>query len=461
MTSTPLPFDEHPDVADISALDEGVLPAEREPDVRAHLAECALCGDVRASLEEIRATLGALPGPVRMPEDVADRIDAALAAEALLGTATDTGAGNGTDTAAETNDAVSRETALQPLPSPAAADPNPVPRPDPAPEPTTDSEPTLDSTPALRSDQAPSSDPDPSSGLAPASASVRGGSAAPDETAPRNEVSSPGAVSRETRRAHTGPQPTRRRPGALHLSTPTSDRPSGHPSGTSGTSGPGRSAGGTGPGRDGTGDRRARRRRRTLLAAAASLAALALGGIVLQQTLSSPAPAQVSSDAVESAPRTQPPGEAPSATGSTTPDTDTGDDKGDQQLRKRVQRLLSDETKKPSASASTTPPAKPSESPTVGTKRSPGTDGNTLRDDAIGGGETIPSCVRDGIGRSETPLAVDPDATFANRTGYLVVLPHQGGDPRWVDAYLVDPSCVSADPAGPGKVLFKRTYPRG
>jgi hypothetical protein len=35
-------------------------------------------------LEEIRGALGTLPGPVRMPADVAGRIDAALAAEALL-----------------------------------------------------------------------------------------------------------------------------------------------------------------------------------------------------------------------------------------------------------------------------------------------------------------------------------------------------------------------------------------
>lgn len=36
------------------------------------------------SLEEIRGMLGTLPGPLRMPDDVAGRIDAALAAEALL-----------------------------------------------------------------------------------------------------------------------------------------------------------------------------------------------------------------------------------------------------------------------------------------------------------------------------------------------------------------------------------------
>jgi hypothetical protein len=74
----------HPDVAEISDLTEGVLPASRKADVRRHLEECELCADVHTSLEEIRGLLGTLPGPPRMPADVAGRIDAALAAEALL-----------------------------------------------------------------------------------------------------------------------------------------------------------------------------------------------------------------------------------------------------------------------------------------------------------------------------------------------------------------------------------------
>ncbi|MDK1476905.1 hypothetical protein QNO07_26485 [Streptomyces sp. 549] len=76
--------DDHPEVAEISALSEGLLPPERSATVRTHLTDCPLCADVRTSLEEIRDALGTLPGPVRMPEDIAGRIDAALAAEALL-----------------------------------------------------------------------------------------------------------------------------------------------------------------------------------------------------------------------------------------------------------------------------------------------------------------------------------------------------------------------------------------
>jgi hypothetical protein len=74
----------HPDVAEISDLTEGLLPPSRTADVRRHLDECELCADVYTSLEEIRGLLGSVPGPTRMPADVAGRIDAALAAEALL-----------------------------------------------------------------------------------------------------------------------------------------------------------------------------------------------------------------------------------------------------------------------------------------------------------------------------------------------------------------------------------------
>jgi hypothetical protein len=74
----------HPDVTEISDLVEGVLAPDRTSSVRGHLDDCVLCADVRSALEEIRCSLGTLPGPVRMPADVAGRIDAALAAEALL-----------------------------------------------------------------------------------------------------------------------------------------------------------------------------------------------------------------------------------------------------------------------------------------------------------------------------------------------------------------------------------------
>ncbi|QHC30358.1 anti-sigma factor family protein [Streptomyces sp. HF10] len=74
----------HPDVTEISDLAEGLLPPERGTDVRRHLGACELCADVYASLEEIRGLLGSARAPEPMPVDVAQRIDAALAAEALL-----------------------------------------------------------------------------------------------------------------------------------------------------------------------------------------------------------------------------------------------------------------------------------------------------------------------------------------------------------------------------------------
>ncbi|MFF0221703.1 anti-sigma factor family protein [Streptomyces sp. NPDC004629] len=74
----------HPDVAEISDFSEGLLPPFRTTEVRRHLDACDLCADVHRSLEEIRGLLGTLPGPPQMPADVADRIDASLAAEALL-----------------------------------------------------------------------------------------------------------------------------------------------------------------------------------------------------------------------------------------------------------------------------------------------------------------------------------------------------------------------------------------
>ncbi|MFK0023439.1 hypothetical protein [Streptomyces sp. NPDC090798] len=97
----------HPDVAEISDLSEGLLPPSRTADVRRHLDECMLCADVYDSLEEIRGLLGTLPGPTRMPDDVAGRIDAALAAEALLSaTAPDR------DAAEDERASVSRETSV-------------------------------------------------------------------------------------------------------------------------------------------------------------------------------------------------------------------------------------------------------------------------------------------------------------------------------------------------------------
>ncbi|MEU0100807.1 hypothetical protein ABZ174_20205, partial [Streptomyces sp. NPDC006267] len=80
---------QHPEVSEISDLTEGLLPPSRAVEVRQHLARCDLCSEVQGSLEEIRGLLGTMPAPEPMPEDIAARIDAALAAEALSPPAAD------------------------------------------------------------------------------------------------------------------------------------------------------------------------------------------------------------------------------------------------------------------------------------------------------------------------------------------------------------------------------------
>ncbi|MDT0455648.1 zf-HC2 domain-containing protein [Streptomyces sp. DSM 41527] len=108
------PTGEHPEVSELSDLTDGLLSPSRSADVRHHLAGCPLCDDVYASLEEIRALLGTLPGPTRMPADVAGRIDAALAAEALLDASTPSAAAHVSRETATTPVVVSRETDTEP-----------------------------------------------------------------------------------------------------------------------------------------------------------------------------------------------------------------------------------------------------------------------------------------------------------------------------------------------------------
>ncbi|MFR9723537.1 anti-sigma factor family protein [Streptomyces sp. MS19] len=68
---------QHPDPAEIAALDEDLLPPEEAAVLRAHIADCPACVDVAADFALLRQELHALPlSP--MPDDVAARIDAAL-----------------------------------------------------------------------------------------------------------------------------------------------------------------------------------------------------------------------------------------------------------------------------------------------------------------------------------------------------------------------------------------------
>ncbi|WP_267243560.1 hypothetical protein [Streptomyces sp. PR69] len=125
MTST-ADTTQHPDVSEISDLTEGLLPPTRMADLRRHLDGCPLCADVRASLDEIRELLGTLPGAQRMPADIAERIDAALAAEALLDS---TAPADGVHVSRETSPAPLHVEVVSSAPSPLRAPDRPAGRP--------------------------------------------------------------------------------------------------------------------------------------------------------------------------------------------------------------------------------------------------------------------------------------------------------------------------------------------
>uniref|UniRef100_A0AAU3H0I9 Zinc-finger domain-containing protein n=1 Tax=Streptomyces sp. NBC_01401 TaxID=2903854 RepID=A0AAU3H0I9_9ACTN len=84
---------QHPDVSEISDLTEGLLTPSREAELRHHIDACEECADTHSSLEEIRSLLrAALPLQERMPDDIADRVDAALASEAAASSSAPAGA---------------------------------------------------------------------------------------------------------------------------------------------------------------------------------------------------------------------------------------------------------------------------------------------------------------------------------------------------------------------------------
>jgi hypothetical protein len=103
----------HPDVTEIADLSEGLVAPDRAQELRRHLDACTACADVHASLEEIRSLLGSAPEPEGMPDDVAARIDAALAAER-----TADGREDGVHVSRET--AAARPAADRPAPRPEA-----------------------------------------------------------------------------------------------------------------------------------------------------------------------------------------------------------------------------------------------------------------------------------------------------------------------------------------------------
>lgn len=342
MTSAPFAADDdrHPEVAEISAYAEDLLPVARSDSLRSHLSTCSLCGDVLLSLQEIRAALGDVSHPPRMPEDVASRIDAALAAEALL----------------EASD-VSRET-LDASPS------------------LSEGEDSTREEEGLRGSDAPS---------AGAAASTED-PASPTAGVPPQRRNGVTAAKARPRRLALVSRETHRRP--------TADRP------------PNRNRTPRGPA-----SRRRSRRMATWGAAGVTVLA-ALGGLILHTFQDS--------------------------SGETPPEATTRATAADH-LGARVRTLLT-EQQPPNASSAR-----------------PGAGGEEATPFRAEEARNVPRCVRQGIARAETPLAVDTQ-TFQGTRSYIVVLPH-ASDPRRVDAYAVDASCTSGDNTT-GAVLASGTYPR-
>lgn len=236
---------------------------------------------------------------------------------------------------------------------------------------------------------------------------------APAETdaVSRETKTGPGAKGtrqgRDTTTTRHGAAPVSRETSPMGPSRPASTRPGGRPGGS------------TGPGRHRP-SRRTRRWRSAVLAGAGAVAVLAVGGIVVQ-SLDKPS--------------------NPTAS----PEPEPGkQNQADSALKKQVHSLLA-EQKRGGTSREGAPDLKSETSP-----------GNSP---LAGGPTSLPSCVREGLKRAETPLGVDENASYGEAKGYLVVLPHQG-DAERVDAYLVDGSCVRGEKSGPAEVLEKRTYPR-
>lgn len=71
----------HPEVDELADLDEGLLSSNRAAELETHVAGCARCTDVHATVRAVTIRLAELPAPA-LPAAVGARIDAALADEA-------------------------------------------------------------------------------------------------------------------------------------------------------------------------------------------------------------------------------------------------------------------------------------------------------------------------------------------------------------------------------------------
>ncbi|MFE6972280.1 anti-sigma factor family protein [Streptomyces sp. NPDC057682] len=216
-------------------------------------------------------------------------------------------------------------------------------------------------------------------------------------------------VSRETEDSPSAPEPA--------------DRPAGYP----------RAA--TGPGRGPT----RRRRRRAVLGAALGAAVVGVSALLLQNV-------QLASNGADSAALDQGASASKAKTRSFSQAT----------LENQVRSLLGSGAEE---SAEENSGAK--QAPSMGVRSSPEnpsspSDGprKPLRTPTV----TVPACVEQGIGRNTGALALQR-GTYEGTDAFLVVLPHPT-DSAEVQAYVVDASCVGAEPPSKGKILLTDTYTR-
>lgn len=81
----------HPTAEDLADAVAGVLTAEQSAEVDRHVASCADCAATAHRLQIVRAVLAEDSATLRMPAEVAVRLDAALAAESARRSSGETG----------------------------------------------------------------------------------------------------------------------------------------------------------------------------------------------------------------------------------------------------------------------------------------------------------------------------------------------------------------------------------
>ncbi|MDB1086248.1 hypothetical protein PJ985_01495 [Streptomyces sp. ACA25] len=173
-----------------------------------------------------------------------------------------------------------------------------------------------------------------------------------------------------------------------------------------------------------------------LLAAAGAVAALGIGGLLLQNLQGSGGGDSTAATLMEDSPEAGARGE-------------------EDHLAAQVRRLLS-EADSGSGDIAEEFSAEPHhDEAEEDSAEEFGTQGRAPTTDA---GAMTPGCVLSAIDRGETPLAAGEES-YQGTPAYLVVLPH-AQDPQQVDAYVVDASCATDSSSEPGEILAQHSYPR-